>query len=228
MSLPNLLAQARLDQGTVFFILMAILFVAIGIHEYCHAKFADLAGDPTPRIYGRVTLNLFNHFDPIGALMIVFTSLTGFGIGWGRPVPMDPSKMRNPKWDHFIAVLAGPLSNLAQAVVYAFAFHIFRITLGEAAAAPLMIICTLGAIVNISLFLFNLLPLGPLDGMWILGTFLPDGTRDKWTWWNLRTGTWVFLGLVLGSQLVNFPFLRIILYVPSEFLTRLLGLPRLF
>src|SRR5688500_10381483 len=86
-----------------------VILFAIGLHEYCHAKFADMAGDPTPRYYGRVTLNLFNHFDPLGTIMIIVTMLSGFGIGWGKPVPMDPSKMRNPRWDHFVAVLAGPL-----------------------------------------------------------------------------------------------------------------------
>ena len=89
-----------------------VIFFGLGLHEYAHAKFADLAGDPTPRYYGRVTLNLFKHFDLLGAIMIAFTAISGFGIGWGKPVPMDPRKMRNPRWDHFVAVAAGPLSNL--------------------------------------------------------------------------------------------------------------------
>ena len=95
-----------------------VLFFGIGLHEYAHCKVADLAGDPTPGIYGRVTLNLFKHFDPLGAVMILITSITGFGIGWGNPAPMDPNKMRNPRWDFFAAVLAGPVSNIIQAVIY--------------------------------------------------------------------------------------------------------------
>jgi Zn-dependent protease len=95
------------------------IFLAIGIHEYCHAKFADLAGDPTPRYFGRVTLNLTKHFELMGTIMIIVTSIAGVGIGWGKPVPMDPSKMRNPKWDHFVAVAAGPASNFIQACIFA-------------------------------------------------------------------------------------------------------------
>src|ERR1019366_9552901 len=103
-----------------------VLFFGIGLHEYAHCKFADLAGDPTPRYYGRVTLNLFKHFDPIGAMFILFTVLGGFGLGWGKASPMDPRKMRNPRWDWFIAVIAGPLSNVLQAVIYAM---VLRVTL---------------------------------------------------------------------------------------------------
>ncbi|MFX9042700.1 hypothetical protein ABTN45_19905, partial [Acinetobacter baumannii] len=62
---------------------LLVLFFGIGLHEYAHCKVADRAGDPTPRTYGRVTLNLLKHFDPMGAIMIVLTTFYGFGIGWG-------------------------------------------------------------------------------------------------------------------------------------------------
>ncbi|HTQ10850.1 MAG TPA: site-2 protease family protein, partial [Fimbriimonadaceae bacterium] len=100
------------------------MFFAIGLHEYSHCFFADMAGDPTPSYYGRLTLNLFRHFDALGTLAIIISSLTGFGLGWGKPAPITPSKMRNPRWDTFITVAAGPLSNLLQAVVYAFLMRI--------------------------------------------------------------------------------------------------------
>src|ERR1019366_3379020 len=91
-----------------------VLFFGIGLHEYAHCKFADLAGDPTPRYYGRVTLNLTKHFDPLGTLMMIVSSLTGYGIGWGKPAPINPKKMKNPRIDTFIAVAAGPITNLLQ------------------------------------------------------------------------------------------------------------------
>src|SRR5687768_14039545 len=99
--------------------LAIVVFFAIGLHEYAHCKFADMAGDPTPRIYGRVTLDLTKHFELFGTLMMLFTATTGFGIGWGKPAPMDPNKMRNPRWDFFAAVAAGPISNVLQAIVWA-------------------------------------------------------------------------------------------------------------
>ncbi len=99
---------------------LLVLFLGIGLHEYAHCKFADMAGDPTPGIQGRVTLNLFKHFEPVGTILILVSTWAGFGIGWGRPAPMDPRKMKNPRLDFFVAVAAGPVSNVMQAVVYAF------------------------------------------------------------------------------------------------------------
>ena len=86
--------QFRVIQITTSLI---VIFFAIGLHEYAHCKMADVAGDPTPRYYGRVTLNLFKHFDPVGTMMIIITTLYGFGIGWGKPAPMDARKMKNPR-----------------------------------------------------------------------------------------------------------------------------------
>jgi len=111
--MTTLLAQGmQLPPPPVMLAIGIVIFLAIGLHEYAHAKVADAAGDPTPSFYGRVTLNLTKHFELMGTIMIIFTSIFGVGIGWGKPVPMNPSKMRNPRWDHFLAVLAGPLTNV--------------------------------------------------------------------------------------------------------------------
>lgn len=201
-----------------------VIFLAIGLHEYAHAKFADMAGDPTPGYYGRVTLNLTKHFELVGTIMILFTSLVGVGIGWGKPVPMDPRKMKNPRWDHFVAVLAGPVSNLVQAVVFA---TVYRLLLS---AAPNLIVSMpllsffleMGVMINLSLMIFNLLPIGPLDGMWILGTFLGDRARYAWTRWNLTVGQFMFLALVLMGQLSSVSLLSAVILPPFRALYRLL------
>ena len=199
------------------------IFLAIGIHEYCHAKFADLAGDPTPGYFGRVTLNLTKHFELMGTIMIVITSLAGVGIGWGKPVPMDPSKMKNPKWDHFVAVAAGPASNFIQAGVFALMIRGSLALSPEFAGALNAIInpdsmvepvSTYGfgmaffaawffnaVIINVALCLFNLIPIGPLDGMWLLGTFMQPETRLRWTRFNLTVGGMIFIGIILVSQM---------------------------
>lgn len=203
-----------------------VIFLAIGIHEFAHAKFADMAGDPTPRYFGRVTLNLTKHFELIGTIMIIFTSIAGIGIGWGKPVPMDPSKMRNPRWDHFIAVIAGPLSNLLQATFFAMMFRFLVIpALQSGAIAPggfFTHFVFLGVAINISLFVFNLLPIGPLDGMWLFGTFLNERSRVAWTRWNLTTGQFVFLALILLGQLSEVRLLSAIMAPPMDALLRLL------
>ena len=198
----NLLPLAQLG-GQIDFeqigAILLVIFFAIGIHEYCHAKFADLAGDPTPRAMGRVTLNLFKHFELLGTIMILITAFAGYGIGWGKPVLMDPRNMKNPKWDHFIAVLAGPMSNLVQAAIYAVILRL----LGDAIfTVPfLTYFFFFGVLINVSLFVFNLIPIGPLDGMWLFGTFLPDKARISWTRFNLSVGQFLFLALVL----IRFP-----------------------
>lgn len=163
-----------------------VLFFGIGLHEYAHCKFADMAGDPTPGIYGRVTLNLTKHFELAGTLMILLTTLTGFGIGWGRPAPMDPRKMKNPRWDWFAAVAAGPITNLLQAIVYAVLYRALmrNLTGNDPVTETVQYILTFGVITNLALFLFNLIPFGPLDGKWLLGLLLPE--KPRWHWFKLN------------------------------------------
>ncbi len=213
----------NLDLATIF-AQVIILFLAIGLHEYAHCKFADMAGDPTPRYYGRVTLNLTKHFEPIGTLMIVLSSLAGYGIGWGRPAPADPRKMRNPRWDFFLSVAAGPVSNLVQAAVFAFLFRL-AIKTGVYEQLPdnfsghfFSILLPLAVFINIRLFLFNLIPFGPLDGHWLVGLLLPERQRIQWFRLNNQIGMPGLIVFVLGLQYLNIP----LLVGPSKFLFQLL------
>lgn len=178
---------------------LTVIFVAIAIHEFAHAKFADMAGDPTPRSQGRVTLNPLVHFDPLGALFIVMSSITGIGFGWGRPVMVRPDKMNNPRWDHFISVAAGPLSNLLQAGVYALLFKIVIGTIGPVhplEAGGIVTFLFFGVMINIGLAVFNLLPIGPLDGHWMVGAFLPPKSRLAWYKFNQTAGSLILLALI--------------------------------
>lgn len=210
-----------------------VIFFAIGIHEYCHCKFADMAGDPTPSFYGRVTLNLFKHFDPLGTIMIVVSSLSGYGLGWGKPAPINPSKMRNPRWDTFIAVAAGPLSNLLQATIFAFCLR-FAMRSGAVSfdmvdaalqrghtsfAAALLVV---GIEINLGLFLFNLIPFGILDGHWLVGQLLPDRERLHWYKFNRSYGWQLLVGLILAEQFFHVPILSAIIGPPFRGLFSLL------
>lgn len=213
--------------------MLIVIFFAIGLHEYAHCKFADLAGDPTPRMYGRVTLNLTKHFDPMGTIAIILTQITGVGIGWGRPAPMTPSRMRNPKWDHFAAVAAGPISNLAQAVLFALVFRILArtgflasVSSSGAAGEFFLALFTYGVLTNVSLFTFNLLPLGPLDGHWLVGILLPARAQAKWYLWQRQYGYAALLILVLLGQFTPYdPLGRVLLPVLLGLARFLLGTP---
>lgn len=205
-----------------------VVFLGIGLHEFAHAKAADNAGDPTPRMYGRVTLNLTKHFDLFGTIMMVMTAITGFGIGWGKPVPMDPSKMKNPRWDHFLAVLAGPFANVVQATCYAIVLRVLLLTHSPLIRIEFVFLfLTMGVVLNLSLCFFNLIPIGPLDGMWLVSAFLKDPARLKWVRWNLMAGQFVFLGLVLlGQARPEFSFIRFVIGPPVETLFKILiGVP---
>lgn len=178
---------------------LVIIFLSIALHEFGHAKSADAAGDPTPRMMGRVTLNPFAHFDPVGSIMVVVTVFAGFGIGWGKPVMVDPRRMQNPRWDHFMSVLWGPLTNVIIAVVCAAAFR-FTFVNG---ISPLDDWMFLAVIINLSLAFFNLLPLGPLDGHWLVGALLPPGLGLRFIQFSRTYGLFVLLALVFGGQFMR-------------------------
>ncbi len=193
---------------------MSIFIPAIALHEFCHAKFADLAGDMTPRSQGRVTLNPLAHLDPIGTIMMVLSSIAGVGIGWGKPVMVNVSKMKNPRWDHFVSVVMGPVSNLCIAMVCAILIKsglisnqlIREVTDGPGFLNTSVAFSSIGhfaaayaflsLIVNLGLFFFNLIPLGPLDGHWLVGAMLPPIQRNQWYKFCHGPGMLIFLALI--------------------------------
>lgn len=183
------------------------LIISLTIHEFAHAFVADKLGDPTPRANGRLTLNPLAHLDPLGTLALIF-----FRFGWGKPVPIDPYNLKNPRQDEMLIALAGPLSNLIQAVVFAIMFRFFPFY-------PELLF-TLVA-VNITLGLFNLLPLWPLDGSKILLNLLPIETSLEWQEALTR------YSLPLMLVLLFFPFgqsniLQSLLGSVTYFITRIL------
>lgn len=197
------------DFDLVGALLRLLVFIpAVGLHEYCHAKFADMAGDMTPRAQGRVTLNPLAHLDPIGTIMMVLASATGAGIGWGRPVMVNVSAMRNPRWDHFISVIMGPISNFGQAVFYVLLlrFGIVEFNL-QVLNSPSLALqsggafasywVTMSLIMNLGMFFFNMIPFGPLDGHWLVGSLMPVAQRNAWYRFCHGPGMIIFLVLVL-------------------------------
>ena len=175
----------------VLFILA--LVISISIHEFSHAWSAYELGDPTARNLGRMTLNPIVHFDPLGAAMIVFMSIAGWGIGWGKPVPVNPYNMRtNPRVGMGLTSAAGPFSNLVLAALFA-----IPLRLGLNVPSVVFSFFWVMIITNVSLALFNLIPLPPLDGFGvvqgILGTF-----RTRWAYeWGARLDKLVAFGPVL-------------------------------
>ena len=209
-----------------------ILFVAIGLHEYAHCKVADMFGDPTPGSFGRVTLNLTKHFEPTGVFMMVFTTLSGYGVGWGKPAPVDMRKMRNPRWDGFLTVAAGPICNLLQATVFAIVIRslvLARVDFGPDSWFTLLLY--VGVVLNVRLALFNLIPFGLLDGHWLVGLLMPEKPRYYWFKFNRSYGIVMILGVILVSQYMESNGhkspLTYFIDVPGSYIERfLLGAPK--
>lgn len=178
-----------------------LLLVMMPVHEAAHAWAAVKMGDRTPQFAGRLTLNPLAHLDPIGGLMIVL-----FGIGYAKPVPVNPRNFRNPRRGMAVTALAGPLSNIAMAAVSIALFRLIVTFTGglriegsmiyyssKAVLYAYVVLISVCARINLVLAVFNLLPIPPLDGSRIFGAVLPT----KWTVWMDRYHTYVRLGVLL-------------------------------
>ena len=156
------------------------LIISFTVHEFAHAWTANRFGDMTPKMYGRLTLNPLAHLDPIGSLMLVVA-----GFGWAKPVPIDPYVLRRRSSSAVTLVsLAGPLSNLALAIVGSVIFLlIWNPATGAALSYNEIFPTPIGflyyfIVINLSLMIFNLLPISPLDGEKVLDGLLPPSGQD--------------------------------------------------
>ncbi|HTC74318.1 MAG TPA: site-2 protease family protein [Edaphobacter sp.] len=177
---------------------IVVLILAFSVHECAHAWTAWRLGDPTARMLGRVTLNPIKHLDPLGSILVPLISLVygNFLIGWAKPTPVTGRNFKNYRRDDILVTLAGPASNLLSATIALILLIVIKHVLpaGDASIATAMAIAThipgvateglpaffpialflyLVISINLLLFVFNLLPLPPLDGSHILRHFLP-------------------------------------------------------
>ena len=171
MSLPVLEFLAKALYGLI------PLWLALCFHEYAHAWMAKRKGDSTAEQMGRLTMNPLAHLDPIGTVLLPLVAiLTGFPvIGWAKPVPVNPSYLRNPKEDMFWVAFAGPLSNILLAFVGFFVFFLVKnLDLGLSLQNLSLTLGILDFFILINFFLFaiNMIPIHPLDGSKVFERFL--------------------------------------------------------
>ena len=157
------------SRGLYYLIRALVTLVAIPFHEAGHALAAWLLGDPTARREGRLSLNPFRHFDLMGTLCMVLA-----GVGWAKPVSTDPRNFKNPKAGMALTALAGPVANLLLAylamVVWKLLYYWAPVTVGTVFAARFLQYLVM---MDVSLAVFNLIPVPPLDGSRILLVVLP-------------------------------------------------------
>ena len=214
----------HLDADT--FIFFGALVVAVILHEISHGVVALWLGDDTAKRAGRLTLNPIPHIDPFGSIILpAIAALSGFaGIGYAKPVPVNPNRLRNPKRDYLWVSLAGPATNLLLMSIAALAAHfVFRGLTHP--ASGLLIDYPLGfrvlflfAVVNLALGVFNLLPIPPLDGSAIFEQFMPESWRPGWYRFR-QYGILIIFALVfwtgLGAKVIDPLVSRLIDFIVS-------------
>jgi Zn-dependent protease len=179
------------------------LIFAITLHEAAHAFVAHKYGDNTAKLLGRLSLNPMHHVDPFGTVVFPLISIVlgamsggaGFIFGWAKPVPINFSKLKSPKKDLLWIALAGPLSNLAMALIWGLLLK-GTLYLDSYFGIPLSLMAQAGISINISLLILNLLPILPLDGGRILFSLLPVKQAQQYAQTE-RYGMWILIALLL-------------------------------
>jgi len=208
-----------------------VLVLAFSVHESAHAYVAMRLGDPTAYMLGRVTLNPMKHLDPWGSVVMPLISLFTFGgmLGWAKPCPVTPRNFRHPKRDDILVSLAGPASNLAMATIalgllvafkhaggtpsvgaaMAMAGHVPGVDTSGLRLFPAAMLLYFGVTINLLLFVFNLIPLPPLDGSHVLRQCLPYGVGRAYD----QIGMYGLLALFLfGGRVIGafyYPLLNV-------------------
>jgi len=201
-----------------------IMLLSLSVHEAAHALVADRLGDPTARQLGRVTLNPLKHLHPVLSFLLplgLYLAHSPFVVGGGRPVPINVLNFRHKARDFMLVALAGPFSNLALVVVFGALFVLASWTgvieptvirnpfgpdnvvaasfLYDDSANHVEMWLKLGALLNLALALFNLVPLPPLDGSRVIGWLLPRSVQFRWYALD-RLGIFLILGLMYLGQ----------------------------
>ena len=191
-----MLIQLLFTNPILFFLIGAMILFVLAVHEYSHALAANYLGDPTAKNAGRLTVNPIAHLDPMGTILLFCV-----GIGWGKPVPINPFNFRNQKWGSAIVGAAGPASNFLMAIIAGLLLRFFELpNPGLVAFASIFIW------LNIILGVFNLLPVPPLDGSHIFLALLPSSAENIKIF-LLRNSLFLVFGALFFMYFVGFPLI---------------------
>lgn len=184
-----------------FFSILVVLLVATPVHECAHGWMAKLLGDDTAENSGRLTLNPIHHLDPMGTICMLL-----FGIGWGKPVPVNPARCRKVKGKTAMALtaLAGPVSNVLLALVFMIIYKVVFYTCGTVNNISYFLAALIFIIdINLYLAVFNLIPIPPFDGSRIMLAFLP--TKLYFSIMKYERVIMVAIMLLLWSGILSIP-----------------------
>lgn len=208
-------------------ILTLLAFVlAIDVHEFSHALIARREGDVTAQQLGRLSLNPLRHLDPLGSVLLLIMVTAGFGIGWGKPVPVNPANLRRGRHSMALVSVAGVVANLLTAMGCGLLLRwTTQQVAGDALGRGLQQFLITLAVISVGLAVFNLIPLAPLDGFNIVVNVLPSGAGTalaRYAHW----GPGILMLLIFLPQLIpglrNINPLAVVLGPPRDFLLRLI------
>lgn len=181
------------------------IIIGLTVHEFCHAWVAHLCGDSTSKDQGRVTLNPLKHIDLLGFIMLIFA-----GFGWAKPVQFNEENLRNPKGDVIKIALAGPLSNAVIAMLLSVLFTVLSKYFPPYHSPAMKIVSDVfmyAIYINWGLFIFNLIPLPPLDGSHVL---LYQFRRFPVLYDALyKYGSWLLFGIIIATVITKINLLPI-------------------
>lgn len=192
-------------------IFLPFFLIAVAFHEVAHGYSAYLLGDPTAKDAGRLTLNPMAHIDPTGSVVFLISYMVGFGFGWAKPVPVNPTRLRNPRRDDIIVSLAGVAVNFLLMVVsiiliklFVYAVSTEMLPLNHVAAQWILKLTFRFMVLNMVLVVFNLIPVPPLDGSHVLQALLPLNQARAYA--NIRPYGFIILLLLMSSGILNTVF----------------------
>jgi Zn-dependent protease len=200
-----------MDTAVIFQII--ILIFSVIIHEVSHGAMALAFGDHTAEYEGRLTLNPIKHIDLFGTILLpifLFITNAGFMIGWAKPVPYNPYNLKHAKIAEPLVAFAGPLSNILIAVIFGLLIRFLPVS--SIQMTNLILIFGYVVLINISLAIFNLIPIPPLDGSKILFSFIPAG-RFAFTQSAARYGFIILILFVAFGSNFIFPIISSIFHL---------------
>lgn len=215
-----MLINLLFTEPILFIAIFIALVISITFHEFFHVLVAKLSGDSTGERMGRLTLNPLVHLDPWGTLAILF-----IGFGWGRPAPFNPYNLRNQKYGPALVALGGPFSNLLLIIIFGIVLKIIYPILGAFNYLTIFLQVLVGF--NGVLMIFNLIPIPPLDGSYLLRVILSNKFAYISDWLDLN-GPRILLILILISWLFNISIFGYIISPILNLISRILNIPLFF
>ena len=193
-----------MNKSQLLILMIPVILFSLTVHEYSHGRIAFLLGDNTAKLLGRLSFNPLKHLDPIGTLFFYF-----MGFGWAKPVPVNPKNFDHPRRDMMYVAIAGPLSNVALAVIFSFFIRIIE----PYDNWVLFTLLSFGVYINVALAIFNLLPVFPLDGSSVIKGLVPINVAARLGGLD-RFGAFLLMGIILLDHFAHTGILGVVLWVP--------------